>query len=58
MTSREFFDLVAELRDKQKDYFRTRALESLDESKRLERQVDNEIYRVKTILNRIRMKNK
>lgn len=50
MTAKEFFDLVAEMREKQKEYFRTRSSSVLSESKTLERRVDDEIKRVKQIL--------
>lgn len=50
MTAREFFDLVSDMREKQKEYFRTRSSSVLSESKTLERRVDDEIRRVKQIL--------
>lgn len=50
MTSKQFFFLIAELRDKQKEYFRTRKSDVLSECKRLESEADREIYRVKSIL--------
>ncbi len=50
MTAREFFDLVSDMREKQREYFRTRSLSVLSESKALERRVDDEIRRVKQIL--------
>lgn len=50
MTARDFFDLVARMRDKQKEYFRTRSGFVLKESKQLEKQVDEEIKRVKDII--------
>lgn len=51
MTHREFFDLVADMRRAQKEYFATRSREVLIESKGLERRVDDEISRVNNILN-------
>ena len=36
MTARDFFDLVARMRDKQKEYFRTRSGSVLKESKRFD----------------------
>lgn len=36
----EFINLVANMRDAQKDYFRTRSSEALADSKLLEHQVD------------------
>lgn len=50
MTARDFFTLVTRMRDKQKEYFRTRSSSVLQESKRLEKQVDDEINRVNTIV--------
>jgi hypothetical protein len=50
MDSKEFFDLVAKMRRKQKDYFATRSKAVLQESKALEKQVDDEIKRVEDIL--------
>lgn len=50
MTAKEFFDLVSDMRLKQKEYFRTRSSSVLSESKALERRVDDEIKRVKQIL--------
>lgn len=50
MTAKDFFDLVTRMRDKQKEYFRTRSASVLKESKRLEKQVDEEIKRVSEIM--------
>lgn len=36
----EFVDLVAKMRQSQKDYFKTRGYSQLTESKRLEKEVD------------------
>lgn len=47
MNAREFFDLVDNMRSTQKEYFRTKSPYVLEESKRLERLVDNEIKRAK-----------
>jgi len=41
MTAIELANLVAEMRHAQKEYFRTRSTSALEESKRLERQVDD-----------------
>lgn len=49
MTAREFYLLVAEMRNAQKCYFRFRTREYLDKSKKLEKQVDDEIRRVERI---------
>ena len=43
MDAKSFFKLVAALRDKQKEYFRTRSQSALRESKALEKRVDDEI---------------
>jgi hypothetical protein len=43
MTPQQFIDLVCKLRSAQKQYFRTRSLADLDESKKLEREVDQAI---------------
>ena len=50
MTAKEFFDLVSEMREKQKEYFRTRSASALNESKTLERRVDDEIMRANQII--------
>ena len=50
MDSKEFFDLEAKMRRKQKDYFATCSKAVLQESKVLEKQVDDEIKRVEDIL--------
>lgn len=49
MNAKEFFDLVSKMRSAQRDFFKTRAPGSLQESKRLERLVDAEIERVRKI---------
>ena len=50
MTARDFFNLVARMRANQKEYFRTRSASVLQESKRLEKQVDDEIQRVNELI--------
>ena len=50
MTAQEFFNLVAEMREAQKEYFRFKNNKALVDSKRLEQRVDAEIARVKQIL--------
>lgn len=45
----QFFDKVAEMRETQREYFRTRSKEALIKSKQTEREIDNEIERVKSI---------
>ena len=50
MNAKEFFGLVSDMREKQKEYFRTRSSSVLSESKTLERRVDDEIRRVRQIL--------
>lgn len=39
----DFFDLVEQMRDAQKEYFRTRSKDALEHSKQLERSVDAKI---------------
>lgn len=46
MNAQQFFNLVAQMRDAQNKYFRTRSKTALDEARNLERQVDAEIKRV------------
>lgn len=41
MNLKEFAALVAEMRDAQREYFRTRSGEVLERSKKLEKQVDH-----------------
>lgn len=50
MTSKEFFDRVAQLRKFQKEYFATRSKESLHQSIALEKEIDAEIERVQALL--------
>lgn len=50
MKPKEFYELVKEMRREQKAYFRMRTTASLEASKRLEKQVDDEIERVEEIL--------
>lgn len=50
MDAKQFFSLVVKLRDKQKEYFRTRTQAALKESKHLEKAVDDEIERVNKLL--------
>lgn len=50
MNAREFFDLVSQMREKQKQYFSTRDKRVLAMSKSLENVVDAEIARVNMIL--------
>lgn len=40
MAPADFMDLVARMRDAQRRYFKTRSRDDLEESKRLEREVD------------------
>ena len=49
MTAREFFYLVAQMRQAQNDYFKTRSQLDLRHARALERDVDYEIQRVKAI---------
>lgn len=49
MTSKQFYDKVVAMRKAQKEYFKTRSTASLNESKKLEREIDAEIERVTKI---------
>lgn len=50
MNAKEFFYAVAEMRSAQREYFATKSQKVLIKSKILERQIDLEIDRVKSIL--------
>lgn len=50
MTAKEFFQLVVRMRKAQQEYFKTRSGASLQDSKRYEKEVDNEIKRVMHII--------
>ena len=60
MNAREFFSLVAQMRQAQKNYFKARKLKEdklnvfdyLSQSMELEQKVDNEIQRVENLLNK------
>lgn len=52
MNPTQFFKLVSELRERQKEYFKTRSRESLQQSKALEKRLDDEITRVNEIMRR------
>lgn len=52
MNNKEFFDLVSNMRAKQKEYFKYRNNTLLKESKALEKQVDDEISRVNDVLSK------
>mgnify|MGYP000949209578 CR=1 FL=1 len=45
MDFKEFLELFKKMRDKQKEYFRTRSKEVLVEAKQLEKEVDEQILR-------------
>lgn len=51
MNSREFFYLVAEMRSAQQAYFETRSQHVLRACKMYEKRVDQEIARVRKIVN-------
>ena len=51
MNAKEFFKLIKAMRKAQKDYFRYRSNISLEESKKLERKVDEEIRRADNAVN-------
>lgn len=49
MSPKEFFDKVVKMRAAQKEYFKFRSTTSLNASKRLEKEIDDEISRVQKI---------
>lgn len=49
MTPKQFFDKVVEMRQMQKEYFKTRSSKSLTRSKILENEIDAEIDRVQRV---------
>lgn len=49
MSPKEFFDKVVKMRAAQKEYFKFRSTTSLNASKRLEKEIDDEITRVQKI---------
>lgn len=51
MTAKEFFYLVAEMREAQKEYFETRSRQVFRACRALENDVDREIRRVRAIIN-------
>lgn len=51
MTAKEFFYLVAEMREAQKAYFETRSKQVFRACRALENDVDREIRRVRAIIN-------
>lgn len=54
MDHEAFYKLVVALRNKQKEYFRTRTQSALRESKALEKRVDDEIKRVEDFIQGIK----
>lgn len=52
MNARTFFDKVARMRQLQKDFFATRDRDILAQSKLAEKEIDNEIARVRSILDK------
>lgn len=52
MNAREFFYLVAEMRQAQKNYFKTRDQQTLRAARALEGDIDREIARVKEVIYR------
>lgn len=53
MTPQQFIDLVCRMRSAQKQYFRTRSYGDLDESKKLEREVDQALRNFSNPLNQL-----
>ncbi len=52
MTPQEFFQKVVEMRQAQKRYFKMRTSLDLAQSKKLEKEIDNEVERVNQILSK------
>lgn len=50
MSPKEFFDKVCRMRKAQKEYFRTRSGRALADSKRLEKEIDDEIERGEKVM--------
>ena len=50
MSPKEFFNKVCRMRKAQKEYFRTRSGRALADSKRLEKEIDDEIERVNKVM--------
>lgn len=50
MDAKTFFDKVKRMREAQKNYFKLRSPHYLNESKRLEKEIDDEIKRVDSII--------
>lgn len=44
MSPQQFIDLVCRMRSAQRQYFRTRSYDDLNESKKLEREVDQALH--------------
>lgn len=51
MSNKEFFYLVAQMRDAQKAYFKTKERHVFMAARKLENEVDHEIERVRNIVN-------
>ena len=54
MTSAEFYSLVREMRNAQREYFRTRSKDSLMKSKALEKQVDEALSGQRTLFDDVK----
>jgi len=50
MNARQFYSKVVAMREAQKEYFRTRSTQALQKSKAIEKEIDDEIKRVETLL--------
>lgn len=57
MNHKEFYNKVVAMRKAQKDYFKFRSSAYLQTSKRLEREIDDEIKRVEAVLAEEERKN-
>lgn len=54
MTNKEFFYLVAQMRDAQKAYFKTKDRHVFMAARKLENEVDHEITRVRNVVNELK----
>lgn len=51
MTPKQFYDTVVQMRQAQKNYFKTRSQTALQQAKTLEKIIDDEISRVSQVIN-------
>lgn len=51
MTPKQFYDTVVQMRQAQKNYYKTRQREALQQALNLEKIIDDEISRVSQVIN-------